>query len=167
MTPTFCYFIDILLFSCSVVSDSATPWTAAHQAFLFFTIFQSLVRLTSTELMMPCNLLILCHPFLFPPSIFPSIRVFSNEWTLGNRWQSIQASVSASVLPMNIQDWFPLGLTDLISLQSKGVSRVFSNTTPKHHFFSVYISWSLSNFLLDKGLISNSFTKENTSLPPI
>ena len=115
MAPTFCYFIDILLFSCSVVSDCATPWTAAHQAFLFFTIFQSLVRLMSTELVMPCNLLILCHPFLLPPSIFPSIRVFSNEWTLGIRWPKYW-SFSFSISPSNEysglisfrMDWFDL-----------------------------------------------------------
>ena len=72
---------------------------------------------------MPSNYLILCHPLLLPPSIFPSIRVFSNESALHIRWQSIGVSASASVLPMNIQDWFPLGLTGLISLWSKGLSR--------------------------------------------
>ena len=81
---------------------------------------------------MPSNHLILCHPLLLPYSIFPSIRVFSNESVLHIRWPSTGASVSASVLPMNIQDWFLLGLTDLISLQPKGLSRV-SNTTVQHH----------------------------------
>ena len=105
----------------------ATPWTAAWQASLSFTISQSLLKLMSIELVMPSNHLILL-PLL--PSIFSTIRVFSNKLALQVRWKSIGAS--ASVLPMNIQDWFPLGLTCLISLQSKGVSRV---TVQKHQFF--------------------------------
>ena len=78
----------------------------------------------SNESVMPSNHLILCHPLLLPPSVFPSIGVFSNEsfFTLGG--QSIGVSASASVLPMNIQDQFPLGWTGWISLQSKGLSRV-------------------------------------------
>ena len=103
-------------FICSVVSDSATPWTAARQAFLSFTISRSLLKLMSIELVMPSNHLILCCPLLLPTSIFQSIRVFSNESVL-----LIGVSASASVLPMNIQDRFPLGLTDWISLQSKGL----------------------------------------------
>ena len=71
-------FMQKLLFSRSVVRLFATPWTAAHQASLSFTIFWSLLKLMSVELVMPSNLLILCHPFLLLPSIFPSIRVFSN-----------------------------------------------------------------------------------------
>ena len=70
-----------LLFSHSVMSDSATPWTAACQASLSFTISQSLLKLMSIERVMPSNHLILCHPLLLP-SIFPSIRVFSNESAL-------------------------------------------------------------------------------------
>ena len=70
-----------------------------------------------------------CHPLLLLSSIFPSIRVFSNESVFASGGQSIGASASASVLPMNNQDWFPLGLAGLISLQSKRFSRVFSNTT--------------------------------------
>ena len=73
--------------------------------------------------------LILCHPLLLLPSVFPSIRVFPNKSALRMRWLKTGASASASVLPMNIQDWFPLGWTGLISLQSKGLSRVFSSTT--------------------------------------
>ena len=87
--------------------------------------------------MMPSNHLILCCPLLLPPSIFPSIRVFSNESVLHIRWPKYWSLASASVLPMNIQDWFPLGWTGWISLQSKGLSRVFSNTTvQKRQFFS-------------------------------
>ena len=79
----------------------------------------------------------ICHPLLLLPSIFPSIRVFSMSWLFALGSQSIRASASASVLPMNIQGWFPLGLTVLISLQSKGLLRVFSSTTTqKHQFFS-------------------------------
>ena len=112
-----------------------TPWTAACQASLPITNSQSLLKLLSIESVMPSNHLILCHPLL-PPSIFPSIRIFSNELVLGIRVQSIGVSASASVLPMNIQDWFPLGWTGWIALQSKGLSRVFSNTTvQKHQFF--------------------------------
>ena len=85
---------------------------------------------------MPCNHLILCHPLL--PLAFPSIRVFFNGQFFTSGGQSIGASASTSVLPMNIQDWSPLGWTGWISLQSKGLSRVFSNTTvQKHQFFSI------------------------------
>ena len=87
-----------------------TPWTAACQASLSITNSQSLLKLMSIESVMPSNHLILCHPLLLP-SIFPSIRVFSNESVLRIRWPA-----SATVLPVNIQDWFSLGLTGLISL---------------------------------------------------
>ena len=73
-----------LLFNCSVMSDFATPWTAAHQASLSFTISQSLLKLMSIELVMPSNQLILC--LLLLPLIFPRIRVFSNELALCIRW---------------------------------------------------------------------------------
>ena len=117
-----------------------TPWTAACQASLSITNSQSLLKLTSIESVMPSNHLILCNPLLLPPSIFPSIRVFSNESVL-IRWRSIGVSASASVLPMNIQDWFPLRWTDCISLQSKGLARVFSNTTVQwHQSFSAQLS---------------------------
>ena len=96
-----------------------TPWTAACQASLSFTISQSLFKLMSMELVMPSNHLVLCHPLLLLPSIFPSIRVFSNEPALCVRWPKYCSFTSASVLPMNIQDSFPLGLTGLISLQAK------------------------------------------------
>ena len=120
----------------------ATQWTAACQANLSIINSQSLLKLMSIELVMPSNHLILCHPLLLPPSVFPSIRVFSNESFLRIRWPKfIGVSASASVLPMNIQDWFPLGWTGLISLLSKGLSRVFSNTTvQKNQFFSVQFS---------------------------
>ena len=119
----------------------ATLWTAACQASLSINNSRSLLKLTSIESVMPSKHLILCCPLLFLPSIFPSIRVFSNESVLASGGQSIGVSASASVLPMNIQDWFPLGLTGWISLQSKGLSRVFSNTTvQKHQFFGAQLS---------------------------
>ena len=98
-------------FSRSVVSYSATPWTAARQAFLSITHSRSLLKLMSIGSVMPSNHLILFHPLLLLPSIFPSIRVLSNESVLHIRSPNIGASALASVLPMNIQDWFPLGLT--------------------------------------------------------
>ena len=80
----------------------------------------------SIESVMPSNHFNLCRPLLLQPSIFPSIRVFSNEPALDIRWPKYQSSVSAPVLPINIQGWFPLGLTGLISLQSKEFCRIFS-----------------------------------------
>ena len=127
--------------SLSHVRLFATPWTATHQASLSITSSRSLLKLMSIESVMPSNHLILCHPLLLPPSIFPSIRVFSNESVLHIGGQSIAVSASASVLPMNIQDCFLLEWTDWISLLSKGLSRVFSNTmVQKHQFFSTQLS---------------------------
>ena len=112
-----------------------TPWTSACQASLSITNSRSLLKFMSFELVMTSNHLILCPPLLLPHSIFPSIRVFSNESVLCIRWPIIGVSASVSVLPMNTQDW-PFGWTGCISLQSKGLSRVFSNTTvQKHKFF--------------------------------
>ena len=113
----------------------------AHQASLSITNFQSLLKLMSIESVMPYNNLILCHPLLLPPSIYANKRVFSNESVLLIKWPK-GVSASASVLPLNIQDWFPLGQTGWISLQSKGLSRVFFNTTvQKHQFFSARLSF--------------------------
>ena len=108
----------------------------------------------SIESVMPSNHLILCHPLLFLPSIFPSSRVVSDESVLHIRWQNIGASASVSVLPMNIQDWFPLGLAGLISLQSKskGLSRVFPNTTvQKHQLFGAQLSLCFSHPYMTTG----------------
>ena len=128
MTLTWIPFITILVVSVqlhSYVWLFATLWTAAHQASLSITNSRSLLKLMSIALVMPSNHLILCCPLLLLPSVFLTIRVFSNESVLCIRCQSIGASASASVLSMNIQGWFPLGLTGWISLQSKGLSRVF------------------------------------------
>ena len=112
------FFVQFL----SCVQLSATPWTAGHQASLFFTISQCLFKLMSIESLMPSNHLILLCPHLLLPSICLSIRVFSSESDLALGGRSIGASASAPVLPVNIQGWFPLGLTGLILL-SKGLSR--------------------------------------------
>ena len=132
-------FISVQLLS--HVQLFATPWTVARQASLFITNSQSLLKLMSIELVMSSNHLILCCPLLLLLSIFLSIRVFSNESGRHIRWPKIWSFSSASILPMNIQDWFPLGWTGWIPLQSKGLSRVFSNTTvQKHQFFSTQLS---------------------------
>ena len=108
-------------FSRSVVSDSVTPRTTVHQASLSITNSQSPPKPISIALVMPSNHLILCRPLLLLPSIFPSIRVFSNESPLHIRWQKYW-SFSFNISPSNEQP-------GLISSQSKGLSRVFSNTT--------------------------------------
>ena len=97
---------------------------------------------------MPSSHLILCSPLLLLTSIFPTIRVFSSKLALQSGGQSIGALASASAFPVNIQGCFPLGLTGLTSLQSKGLSRVFSNTTvQKHQFFSVQPSLWFSSHI--------------------
>ena len=130
----------VLTYVCSVqllnsVPLFATPWTEAHQASLSITNSQSLIKLMSIELVMPSNHLTLCCPLFLQPSIFPSIRVFSNESALCIRWPK-DWSCSFSISPSNEysglisfrMDWW-------ISLQSKGLSKVLSNTTvQKHHW---------------------------------
>ena len=118
-----------------------TPWTAACQASLSITNSWNLLKLMSIEWVMPSNHFILCYSLLLLPSIFPSNRVFKMSQFFTSGGQSIGVSASESVLPMNIQDWFPLGWTGLISLQSKRLVRVFSNTTvQKHQFFGAQLS---------------------------
>ena len=147
-----CFFSSVQLLS--RVQLIVTPWTATHQASLSITTSWSLFKLMSTESVMPSNHLNLCLSLLLLPSIFLSIRVFSlflfsflfsgsfqmsQFFTSGGK--SIGVSASASVLPMNIQDRFPLGWTGWIPLQPKGLSRVFSNTTvQKHQLFSAQLS---------------------------
>ena len=127
--------------SLSHVQLFATPWITAHQASLSITNCRSSLKLTSIESVMPSNHLILCHPLLLLSPIPPSIRVFSMSQLFAWGGQSIGVSDSASVLLMNTQDWSLLGWTGWISLQSKGLSRVFSNTTvQKHRFFSTQLS---------------------------
>ena len=121
----FCFVVQSL----SHVWLSETPWTEVLQASLYFAISWSLLKLMSIESVMPSSLLILYCPLLLLSPIPPRIRVFSNESTLHMRCPKYWSSASASVLPMNTQDWSHLGWTDWIFLQSKGLSRVFSNTT--------------------------------------
>ena len=128
----------LLLFveSLSCGQLSMTPWTAARQASLSFTISQSLLQLMYIESVMPSNHLILSRPLLLP-SVFPSIRVFSNELALHVRWPK-DWNFSFSLSPSHEYSafWFSLGWTSWISLQLKGLSRVFSSTTiQKHQFF--------------------------------
>ena len=114
----------------------ATPWTTAGQASLSITNSWSPPKPMSIESVMPSNHLILCHPFSSCPQSFPASWFFQMSQLFASGGQSTGISASASVLPMNIQDWSPLGWTGWISLQSKGLSRVFSNTTvQKHQFF--------------------------------
>ena len=127
------WYINSVQFSCSVVPDSVTPWTAARQAYPPITNSQSLLKFVSIKSVKPSNHLSLYHPLLFPLSIFPRIRFFTMSQFFASGGQSIEVSASASVLPMNIQDWFPLGLTGLICLHSEGLSRFFSNTTVQKH----------------------------------
>ena len=113
-----------------------SPWTAAHQASLPFTISWSLLKPMFIESVMPSNHLILCRPFLLSASIFSSIRVFSSESVLHIRWPKYW-SFSFSISPSNeYSGLISFRMTGRISLQSKGLLRVFSNTTvQKHQFF--------------------------------
>ena len=114
--------------SLSHVRLFVTPWTAACQVSLSFTISWSLLKLMPIESVVPSNHLILCCSLLLLLSIFPRLRVFSDELMLHIRWPKYWR-FSNSPSNVNIQGWFPLGLTDLISLLSMGLSRVFSSTT--------------------------------------
>ena len=107
----------------------ATPWTAAHQASLSITNSRSPPKPMSIESVMPSNHLILCRPLLLHLQSFPASGSYQLTRLFPSGGQSIGVSASTSVPPMNIQDWSPLGWTGWISLQSKGLSRVFSNTT--------------------------------------
>ena len=125
----------------SVASDSVTPWTAAHQASLFIINSRSLLKLMFTESVMPSNHLILCHPLLLPPSIFPSIRVFSTESVLRIRWPKFW-SFSFSISPSNEYSRlisFRMDWLDLLAIQ--GTLKSLSNTrVQKHQFFSAQLS---------------------------
>ena len=137
--------------SLSHVQLFATPWTAAYQASLSIANSQSLLKLTSIKLVMPSNHLILCHSLLLLPSIFPSIRVYLNELVLHIRWPKYW-SFSFSISPSNeysgLISWIYRKLTGWISLQSKGISRVFSNTTvQKHQFFGTQLSLQSNSYI--------------------
>ena len=149
------YFVVVVVQSLSPVWVLVTPWTEAHQTSLSFTISWSLLKLMSIESVMPSNHFIFCGPLLLLPSIFLASGSFPVRWLFASGGQITGASASTSVLPMNVQGWFPLGLIYLISLLSKGLSRVYSSTTVwKHQFFSTQPSlWSNSHictWLLEK-----------------
>ena len=124
-----------------------TWWTAALQASLSITNSWRVLKLMSIESVIPSNHLILCRPSSCLQS-FPASGSFLMSQLFASGGQSTRASASASVLPMNIKDWFLLGWTGLISLQSKGISRVFSSTmVQKYQFFEAQFSlWSNSHF---------------------
>ena len=127
------YQVSSVTQSCPTLYD---PMDCSMPGFPVITNSWSLLKFMSIELVMPSNHLILCHPLFLLPTIFPSIRVFSNESVLRISGQNIGVSASTSVIPMSIQDWCPLGLTSYISLQSMWLSIAFSNTTvQKHQFF--------------------------------
>ena len=141
--------------SLSRVRLFVTPWIAAHQASLSITNSRSPPKPISIESVMPSNHLILCCPLLLLPQSFPASGSFQTNQLFASGGQSIGVSASTSVLPMNTQVRSPLGWTDWISLQSKGLSRVFSNNTvQKYHFFSAQpSSWSnchIRRLLLEK-----------------
>ena len=146
---TFGENVDSVQFSCSVVSDFVTPWTAAHQASPYITNSRSLLKLMSTELVMPPNHLMFCRPLFLLPSIFPSIRVFSNESVLRIMWPQYW-SFSFSFCPSDEysglvsfrMDWF-----DLLAVQGTLKSLLQHHTVQKHQFFSTHPSlWSNSHF---------------------
>ena len=120
----------------------ATSWTAARQASLSITNSRSFFKVMSIELVMPSNHFILCHPLHLLPSIFPSTRVFSNKSVLHIRWPNIGAL--ASVLPMNIQDWFLLGWTGWISLAVQGTLK----SLLQHHSLKASILWHSAFFIV-------------------
>ena len=131
----------VLIQSLSHVWLLATPWTAACQVSLSFAISWSLLKLMPIESVIPSDHLMFCCPFHFLLSIFPHIRSFPMSWLFASGGQSIGASALASVLPVNIQGWFPSGLSGFISLQSNVLSTVFSNiTVQKHQFFGAQLS---------------------------
>ena len=130
------FSIFVVVQSLSHVWLFAIPWAAACQASMSFTGSQTLLKFMSIESVMPSNHLIHYHPVLLLLLSFPASGSFPMSQYFTSGGQSIGASASTSILSMSIQGWFPWGLTGLISLLSKGISRVFSNTTvQKHQFF--------------------------------
>ena len=143
----YCNFEVVVVQSLSCVQFFATPWTAIHQAPLSSTVSWSLLKFMSIESVMPSNHLIPCTPCSFCFQSFPALGSFPVRQLFTSGGQCIGASASVSVLPKNIQDWFPLGLTGLIYLPSKELSRIFSSTAvQKHQFFGTQPAlWSNSS----------------------
>ena len=142
-------FFKAVQFSRSVTSNSLPPHGPQQARPPCPSPTPEIYPNLSCELVMPSNHLILCCTLLLLPSTFPSIRVFSNDSALHISGQSIGVSASTSVLPMNTQDWSPLEWTDWISLQSKGLSRVFNTTVQKHQFFSAQLSSQSNSHIHD------------------
>ena len=133
-------------FSCSVVSDSVTPWTAALQSSLSITNSWSLLKLMSIESLMPSNHLILCHPLLLPTSIFPSFRVFSNESVLCIRWPKYW-SFSFNISPSNEYSgliYFRMDWLDLLAVQGTLKSLL------QHHSSKALILWFSAFFIVQR-----------------
>ena len=137
--------------------DSATPWTAAHQASLSYTISQSLLKIVSIEPVMPSNYLILCHSLLLLPSIFPNIRVFSNESALCNRWPKYWSfsfvsfpSISLWVYPAHKNQIIFWGLLMAHTLRSVFLSKL-------NHFLPITLS--LTEFFLQRDIKNQGFIK--------
>ena len=158
------YFCSNLLQFSSVQSLScvrlfAAPWTAARQASLSITNSQSSPKLMSIESVMPSNHLILCCPLLLPPSIFPNIKVFSNESSLCIRWPKFW-SFSFNISPSNEHPELislRMNWLDLLAVQDKRLSRVFSNTTvQKHQFFSAQLSSQFNSHMTTGKTITES-----------
>ena len=143
------------------MSDSLWSYRLQHAKPLCPSVSQRLLKLMFNESMMPSNPLILHCPLLLLPSALGS---FIMSWLLASGGQSIEASTSASVLPVNIQTWFPLGLTGLISLQSKGLSRVFSSTTVRKHQLLESVNSSVLNLFHGPTLTSHITTRKIIAL---
>ena len=149
------YHVVVVVQLPSCVQLCATPWTIAHQVSLSFTIFWSLLRLMSLSWW--CHPIISSSvaPFSSCPQSFPASESFPTSQLFTSGGSSIRVSASASVLPMSIQGWLALGWVGLISLQSKGLSRVFSSTTIwKYQFFgtqpSLWYNSHIHTWLLEK-----------------
>ena len=142
-----CHFLS-LLWLCN-------PWTpCSTTGFPILHYLLELLKLVSIDLVMPTTTSFSVAPFSLCPQSFLAAGAFPISWLFASSGQTIGISASASVLPLNIQGWFPLGLTGLISLLSKELSRIFSNIIRKHQFFGTQLSlWSNSHihtWLLEK-----------------
>ena len=148
----------MLLFNHQVISDSAAPWTAAHQASLSLSSYW--VCPSSCPLNRWCHPTISSSVALFCLQSFPASGSFPVSQFFASGGQKSGASASASILPISIQNWFPLGLTGLIALLSKGLSRVFSSTTVrKHQFFGALPLWHEE--LLIRGFLGLALVVKN------
>ena len=137
-------------------------WTATHQAFLSFTPSWSLLTLLSIESMMLSNHLILCFPLLLLPSVFPSISIFSIESALCIRWPKYWSFSFTLVLPMNIQGWFPLGLTNnSLNVIIKEVLKYLFDMLlywSNENFYRNYVSWEIDILGDGKSSLQNFYT---------